>query len=477
MPKRWRDRTSTAWSLFADSLSGRLLLLTLLLVMAGEIMVFVPALARFYVNDLERRVVTAELAILPFTAPGSERFSPDLRRELLSRADAAAVMLKRVDQHQLFLMTEAPAHVDLTLDLGHLSRFGSLWQALACLTGPGRRTLLLEASTRIRGAQGVELVIAEAPLHARLVAFAWELLGEAVVTALAAGGVVYLSLYLVVVRPLGRLMRGMTAFRENPEDPSRIMSASGRSDEIGRAERELAAMQGDLYASLQQKARLAALGTAVAKIQHDLRNILSSAQLASDRLSRIDDPVVQHLAPRLVAALDRAVALATSTLRYGRVEERAPQREAVPLAPLIRDVIETSRPGGGQADDAAIVMDFDPALRVDADPEQLFRILLNLVRNARQCLAGRENGTIRITARRNGPGTEIDISDTGPGIPEAVMASLFQPFGASGGRGGSGLGLAIARELARAHGGDVTLGPPGSSGTTFRIAIPDRSTR
>ena len=137
---------------------------------------------------------------------------------------------------------------------------------------------------------------------------------------------VFFSLYFIFVRPMRRITHAMISFRDNPEDPSRIISASKRRDEIGITERELGAMQRDIYGFLQQKARLAALGAAVAKIQHDLRNILASAQLASDRLAAVDDPVVQRLAPRLVAAIDRAVSLATNTLRYGRADEKPARR-------------------------------------------------------------------------------------------------------------------------------------------------------
>jgi signal transduction histidine kinase len=265
----------------------------------------------------------------------------------------------------------------------------------------------------------------------------------------------------------------MIAFRENPEDASRIVAVSPRRDEIGIAERELAGMQRDLYGSLQQKTRLAALGVAVAKIQHDLRNILANAQLASDRLAAVDDPVVKRLAPRLVASLDRAVSLATSILRYGRSEEREPARARVALASIAEEAaqsaIDTARSEG-----IALTIDIDPALEIDADPEQLFRILLNLARNAVEALATRgRGGRVGISAARQDQGTTLEISDDGPGIPESMRERLFQPFARTSRPGGSGLGLAIARDLARAHGGDIELVATGDGGTVFRVTIPD----
>lgn len=477
MPDGMRLRLGEAWKLIAHSLSGRLLLLTLVYVMVSEVAIFVPSIGRYYVTQLDRKIETAELAILPFTEPSGERLSADLRRQLLMRADAAAVMLKRADQRELFLVDEMPARVDLAVDLGRIGVFGGMLDALGCLFEGGKRTLHVISPTRIKGAETVEVITAEAPIRAALLAFARRLLWEALIISLVTALLVFASLYLVVVRPMGRLMRAMIDFRNNPEDPSRIVRASSRRDEIGRAERELAAMQADLYGFLHQKARLAALGAAVARIQHDLRNILSSAQLASDRLASIDDPVVQRLAPRLVAALDRAVSLAANTLRYGRAEERAPVRQLLVLAPVVAEAIEACGAGDGAAPTIALRNAVDPALRVDADPEQLYRIVLNLMRNATEVLAERGDGVVTVSARRIVRRVEIDVADNGPGVPEAVRGHLFEPFSASSRPGGSGLGLAIARELARGHGGDVTLVGTSEAGSLFRITIPDREAR
>jgi signal transduction histidine kinase len=285
---------------------------------------------------------------------------------------------------------------------------------------------------------------------------------------------VFLSLYLVLVRPMGRLTRAMVRFRDNPEDASRVVQASERRDEIGQAERELASMQRDILGFLQQKARLAALGSAVAKIQHDLRNILASAQLASDRLADIDDPVVKRLAPRLVASLDHAVNLATRTLRFGRADEHPPQRMQFPLAPLVDEIGETAL--AGETPDSTMVFEnhVEPTVIIDADREQLYRILLNVIRNAAEAVKDREYGNVAVKAARDGNAVAIRICDNGRGIADTLRPKLFQPFAASTRSAGTGLGLAIARDLARAHGGDVTLESTEQSGTCFRVDIPDR---
>jgi len=269
----------------------------------------------------------------------------------------------------------------------------------------------------------------------------------------------------------------MGAFRREPENPARIIVASARRDEIGTAERELSAMQRDLAGMLQQRTRLAALGLAVSKINHDLRNLLSSAQLFSERLARISDPHVQRFTPQLMRSLERAIAFCQSTLSYGRVQEPPPDRHATALEPLIEEVRQTL--GLDEGSPLRWIVAVERGLTVDADPDQLFRILLNLARNAVQALESRDRRDpgrdhIRITGRREGAVVVIEVSDTGPGLSERARAHLFEAFQGSTRTGGAGLGLAIAAELVRAHGGEIRL-VEGTIGATFRFTIPDRA--
>jgi signal transduction histidine kinase len=234
-------------------------------------------------------------------------------------------------------------------------------------------------------------------------------------------------------------------------------------------------MQAELASMLQQKSHLAALGLAVSKINHDLRNLLATAQLFSDRISSLPDPGVQRFAPKLMRALERAIDFCQSTLSYGRVQEPAPDRRPISLEPLVVEVQETI----GFGPDAPIrwISAVERGLMVEADPDQLFRILLNLARNAVQALESRAakdpgRDQIRITGRREGAVVVVEVSDTGPGFSEKARAHLFEAFQGSTRTGGAGLGLAIAAELVRAHGGDIRL-VEGTIGATLRITIPD----
>jgi signal transduction histidine kinase len=470
MAGQWRGRIGEGWGLVARSLSGRLLLLTVLYAMLTQVLIFVPSIGRYYRNALAARVEAAEIAILPFTEPANG-LSDALRAQLLTRAGAVAVMLPRADQREIFLSNVIPSKIDVRVDLRNKNPFVDMIEGMDCLLNGGMRTLQITAPTKIKGAQSVQAIVNEKPIHSQLKSYAWGILLLAFLISLATGVLVFISLYLALVRPMRQITRAMVRFRDNPEDASRIVTASARPDEIGIAERELAAMQHDIYGSLQQRSRLAALGTAVAKIQHDLRNILSSAQLASDQLAKSADPSVQRLAPRLVSSIDHAVALATNTLRYGRADEHPPQRRRLRLKPIVEEAREAALDGkyAVRFDDAV-----DDGFEIDADAAQLFRILLNILRNAGEAL-GEKGGAIAFCAARADGEAFIDISDNGPGIPPAIRARLFQPFAGSARAGGSGLGLAIARELARAHGGDVLLVQSGESGTQFRVTIPDRA--
>jgi signal transduction histidine kinase len=470
--RQWRAQTAQGFLLVVHSLSGRLLLLTLLYVLISEVLILVPSLGRYHRSLLEVRAESSEIAILPFTEVGGSQLSESLRQQLLARAGAEAVMVKRHDVRTLFL-NQMPDRTDLTVvDLRDQNLFDEMGQALDCMAFGGNRTLRVIAPTRISGAETIEVVLGEQAIRDALISYADRLVLLALAISLATALLVFLSLYFVFVRPMGRLTRGMIRFQENPDDPGRIIVPSSRKDEIGLAERELSAMQRTIYGSLQQRARLAALGTAVAKIQHDLRNMLSTAQLASDRLSSLEDPVVQKLAPRLVTALGHAVALATNTLRYGRADEQPPQRRAVNLHGLVEEVREAAITMPER--DIVFDSDIDPALEIDADPEQMFRVLLNLVRNAAEALVQSSSARIVVSARRSGGAVVIDIADNGAGISGSARERLFQPFALSSRPGGTGLGLAIARDLARAHGGDVALVSTGASGTVFRVTIPDR---
>ena len=459
-------------------LSGKLLILTLLFVMIAEILIYVFWIAEFRRSWLNDRLSAAYTAALVLEAAPGAMVPDTLAKQILDSIGARAVAMKMGTQRRLLAVAEKPPTVDYDIDMRNMSMVREIIDSFGTLLDSNNELLRVMGPAPM-GGEFVEIVIDEAPLRKAMLGFSRNILLISLLISGMTGTLVYLALHYLFVRPLRRITANMMAFRDQPQNASRVIRASRRQDEIGTAERELGALQRDLASMLQQKSRLAALGLAVSKIGHDLRNLLASAQLMSDRLSSLEDPRVQRFAPKLMRTLERAIAFCQSTLSYGRAQEPPPDRRTVALEPLVEEARETlglDRSGAGAIRWVGAV---ERGLVVDADPDQLFRVLLNLGRNAVQALEGRDSkdpgrDQIRITGRREGAVVVVEVSDTGPGIPDKAREHLFEAFQGSTRAGGSGLGLAIAAELVRAHGGDIRL-VDGTIGATFRLTIPDRA--
>ena len=450
-------------------LSGKLLMLTILFVMIAEVLIFVPSVANFRNNWLEARVNSARIAALAVEAAPQDMLPPDLERALLENTGVEAISIKKAETRRLLAVAPPEGELRHTIDLRETSVLSSISQTLGLFFMPGEG--LIRAMDD-GGAAGdtLEIVVREEPLRHDMLGFARNILILSLIISLFTAGLVYLALVLMFVRPVRRLTLGMISFAESPEEKKRILPVSARRDEIGMAERELAAMQKELQGLLRQKNNLANLGLAVSKISHDLRNMIAGAHLVADRMSMVKDPVVQRFAPRLIASLDRALDLCETTLKYGKASEREPLRERMALHGLISEVFESL--GLPEETDIALQNQVGRDLEIDADREQLFRVLLNLCRNAAQALADHAGERcVSVLARREGAVVTIEVRDTGPGVPVAVREKLFKPF-QNNRRDGIGLGLTIAYELVRAHGGDIRLAE-GTLGAAFLVILPD----
>src|SRR5262249_46227023 len=457
-------------------LSSKLLVLTLLFVMIAEVLIYVPSIANFRLNWLKDRLAAAHVAVLVLKAAPRDMVPQDLKREILSEIGAKAVALKMDNTRHLLAASDPVPAVPLEYDMRNLSAYQAIVDAFGTLLSRDN-DLMRVVGPAPMGGHFVEVVMPEAPLRQAMLRFSVNILLLSIIISPITGTLVYLALHYLFVRPRRRSGAAMVAFRADPEGGNRITWTSTRRDEIGIAERGLAATQVEIASMLHQKSHLAALGLAVSKINHDLRNLLASAQLFSDRLSSSSDPTVQRFAPKLMAALERAIAFCQSTLSYGQAQEPPPDRREVLLEPLVEEVRETL--GLGLQSPIRWVGAVERGLIMDADPDQIFRVLLNLTRNAVQALETRlpndpGRDQIRITGRREGAVAAIEVSDTGPGLTDKTRAHLFEAFQGSTRAGGTGLGLAIAAELVRAHGGEIRL-VDGTIGATFRLTIPDRA--
>jgi signal transduction histidine kinase len=467
------------------SLPVKLLVITGVFVMIAQILIFLPALASFRVNWLNDRINTALVSAIAADAVPGREVPPALRNQLLRTALVRAIAIRRGGARRVILPPVQEISIDVTYDMrlpGRLAfsdqirlRLVYIGDALDVLGSDGERTMRVIGLVGPRFDDVIEVVMPEEPLQRAMWRYGTEIFWLSLFVALATAALVYIVISQLLVKPIRRLSRNIVDYSANPEDPSRVVVPSGRSDEIGRAEEELAQMQRQLSQLLKQKTRLAQLGLAVSKINHDLRNMLANAQLISDRLADSSDPTVQRVAPKLIASLDRAINFCNETLRFGRTEESTQRRDFFALRPLVEEVAESLNLG--REGSIPLVLDIDPALQMDADREHLFRIFSNLCRNAVQAVEGQDEGTaggrVEIRGWREGDAVVVVVSDNGPGIPARALDKLFQPFQGSTRRGGTGLGLPISAELAQAHGGSLKHLPT-LSGAAFELRIPDR---
>jgi signal transduction histidine kinase len=366
---------------------------------------------------------------------------------------------------------DMPADIDASYDLHDASWLKLIADALMVYVAPEDRVIRVIGNPGFHAGETIEVVMGEAPLKAAMIRYGLDILGLSILISIITAALVYLTLDALLIKPMTKLTWNIVRFSERPEDPTRVITPSSRRDEIGTAERELSSMQKELAEALSQRSRLAALGLAVSKISHDLRNMLSSAQLLSDRLITVKDPTVQRLVPKLIASLDRAIRLCAHTLDFGQAHEMPPRRRRFALAPLIAEIGDSL---GLPRQNIDWTVEVEEGLEVDADRDQLYRVLSNLCRNAVQALDSdsESSGEIDVAARREGSVTVIEVADTGPGVPEKARAHLFEAFQSVARKGGSGLGLAIAHELVQAHGGQIAL-VNNEGGATFRVSIPD----
>ncbi|MBL8709382.1 MAG: HAMP domain-containing histidine kinase [Rhodospirillaceae bacterium] len=452
---------------FGRGLSARVLLLTILFVLVSEVLIYAPSIARFRVTWLEEKLNMAHLAILTLEATPDYMIDPELEVRLLSHVGARLIALRSADGKNLMLRgTTPPLLVHETIDLSDRGFIQMVEDGVDTLRQNRNRVLRIKGYSPRSADVVVEMVINEWPLRQAMIAYSWRILGQSVVISLITAALVFGALQWLIIRPMRRLTRGMVAVRRDPEAVTTTFGASKRGDEIGLAEREFAEMQAKVRRALRQKARLAALGTAVSKINHDLRGILATARLITDRLAESDNPEVKKAAPALLRSLDRAVDLCSDTLNFTREGPPKPELAPVPLRELMEEVGDSLANLLSEGKDWSISV--EPELRVMADRGQLFRVLRNLGENALQAGAGR---VVLGAARRDGR-VEIRIVDDGPGLPPKAIEHLFVPFKGSARAGGTGLGLAIARELLRGQGGDLRLAGSDAGGTTFALELP-----
>lgn len=460
--------------MFLNSLSGRFLLLTIVFVMLAEVLIFVPSVARFREDYLQARLERSQIASLAILANDEAMVSPELERELLENAGVMNIVLRRDAVRELVLSSPMPDPVYTTVDLRHATPFILIRDALARLFDPTDRVIRVIGTPVKQAGLEIEVTLHSAEMRASMLDYGRRVFLLSAFISVITAALLFLAVRRFLVLPISRVVQHITAYKDAPEDMAQFIQPTAGITELHDAEEALRAMQIELSTALKQKAHLANLGSAVAKISHDLRNMLTTAQLLADRFEASEDPAVKRTSPKLLNSLTRAIRLCESTLAYGKAEEPAPKRSDFSIGGLIDDVVESEMlavADGG----VEIEVSLPHEILVHADPEQIFRVLTNLVRNAREAIiATGEAGHISITVEEAGDGWSVRVHDSGPGLPKKALENLFKPFQGGARKGGSGLGLAIASELVRGHGGRLELTETGQKGTEFRMTMPGK---
>lgn len=458
-----------------NTLSGRFALLTGIFVLLAELLIVLPSISNFRLGVLESRLERAQIASLALLAT-DETLATDLESELLENAEVFNVVLRRNDIRQLVLSSPIPGPIAATYDLREQPFWTAIMDAVIQIADPENRVIRVMGSPVKQAGQLIEITMDTAKLRSEMIDYGLRMLLISAAFAIITAILLNVVAQRMLLVPIRRVINHMTAYANAPEDARSIITPTARLSELNEAETALAAMQKTVTTSLKQRARLAQLGQAVARISHDLRNILTTAQLFADRLEASEDPAVRRAAPKLVNSISRAINLCETTLAFGKAEEPTPVLSRFNLAALVAEVVEAESISNGQSESAKPVeflADVPPGMMIRADRDQLYRVLSNLARNARQAIEGTgKPGTIEISAGEDESDWWIRIGDTGPGLPAKAREFLFQPFSGGSRKGGTGLGLAIAADLVRNHGGALELIRTDEEGTEFRLTLP-----
>lgn len=457
--------------MFLNTLSGRFLLLTIAFVMLAEVFIFVPSIARFREDFLLTRLDRAQIASLSLLA-AEDMIDAEVEAELLENAEVFNVILRRDDMSQLILSSPIPGPISASYDLRQASATTLIRDAIMRLMDPDNRVIRVLGDPTREAGELIEVTMETAPLRASMIDYGLRILALSAVISVITAGLLFLAVRKLMVSPIKRVVGAMKSYASAPEDARRIIKPMANVRELKEAEDALHSLETELTGALRQKERLAQLGGAVAKISHDLRNILTTAQLFADRMEGSQDPTVNRVAPKLVNSISRAVSLCENTLAFGKAEEPPPRLDRVTLNVVVNDVVESERLASGQHD-ISFSEDVPASMVLRADAEQLYRVLSNLIRNARQAIiASGKGGEICVRAEEDELEWVIRVTDTGPGLPLKAQEHLFQPFQGGSRKGGTGLGLAISAELIRGHGGRLELEKTCETGTAFALRLP-----
>lgn len=457
-------------------LSAKLLAMTIIFIMLAEIVIFIPSLTMFRHNWLQERAEAAGLLTLAIEGVPDYMGGELLSHQFMHDTDVSMVSQNRIgangEKVSEIILGETPDGKHLYVeDIRQERRLPLFRNSFRDFFSAGEGYICVVAEPTVEGVESLEIHVPRSALKMALQDYCQRVLLWSLAISILTGMMIYLALSRMIVRPVQKLAQGLATFQADPRKRIGPVKPNVRRDEIGELERQFVDMKDGVRTVFKQQERLATLGMAMAKINHDLRNVLTSTQLISDRLADDPEERISKMGKRLVKAVDRGVKLCEATLSFSQSVEERPKPQKIELAALVGEAASDAifEENGG-AVGTQFTNKIDTKLHVFADPDHTYRLFHNLLRNAVQAMQGRETKALSVEASEMDGKICIRITDTGGGLPARAKENLFKAF-TSTRKGGTGLGLTIARELARAQGGNLQLESTGEEGTVFMVSL------
>jgi len=444
--------------------------------MLAELVIFIPSATEFRQDWLNMRAQQAGLLALALTGVPDYEASEILTKQFMEDTDVIMMSAKR-DGMSEFMLGQPPEVSDIdVIDLREKRRLPLFRDAFRAFFGSSEGSLRVLAASPVQGQDALELIIPKDKLQWAMRDYAKRIAYLSLAIALITGLMIYLAMLFMIIRPIEKLVTGLANFREDPEKRRSNLPPSSRKDEIGQLQREFYDMKQGVRASFKQRERLATLGMAVAKINHDLRNVLASASLVSERLERDQEDRIAKMGARLTRTIDRGIKLTSEVLNFSLSGQDEADLAVVRISLLVGEAAgDTLGSFGTGARRISFTNKIPSEMIVTADKDHTYRIFHNLFRNAAQAMAKiPDDEAIRnltVEAIPAGDHISILVKDTGPGLPDKAKNNLFKAFASASGRGSTGLGLTISQDLAREQGGDIMLESTSDAGTVFAVSL------
>jgi signal transduction histidine kinase len=276
-----------------------------------------------------------------------------------------------------------------------------------------------------------------------------------------------------IARPIARLVGATQQLAQGDMGVRVPVDGDGELARLAGSFNQMVATLQRTQTELLHKEKLASMGQLAAGVAHEINNPLGTISLYAGALQKELPPsdARREDLTVILRETDRCKTIVADLLNFARQQEVLTQE--TDLHALLEASIEAVRPQPA-FQDVEILRHFDPELpHLEADPSQLLQVFVNLLNNAAESITG--PGTITVTTRGVAPWVEVEIRDTGCGIPEEHLAKLFTPFFTTKPPGrGTGLGLSIVYGIIKIHRGQITVTSRPGEGTTFTVTLPLR---